>query len=145
MQNLIKQDLLYTQIRRGLSAYHRAKLMLGEGLKYDVILSHEVYCSGLAGLHIANQCQGAPLKLIDCPEYPVWSERSSAQVRNMGTRSHISDGLTTLFAINVINLYDYVFTTSNGQLSTLKKYGMTSQGSVLKNCRLFQNIEKRGH
>lgn len=134
-------DLLLSQVQRGLVGYKNLCTTLNPHIRYDIIIAHETFCSGLASLYYANTNNPNALKILDIVEYPVFSQRSTAKIRKLGIANKYSDSLTYDFAVNIANKFDYCISTSNGQANAYKKNGYKSKIDVIMNCRSSSNFE----
>lgn len=135
----VKNDLLISQVKRGINSINSIKSVCNNIADFDVIIAHETFCSGLAGLHVAEESKNA-LKILDCVEYPFFSERTTLRVRELGQNDMISDKLTASFASNISNQYDYLFCSSEGQVKTYKDLGNVTPAYLLRNCREYTDL-----
>ena len=133
---MANKDLLLFQVERGVNDYRRICNVLGRRNNYDVVIAHETYCSGLAALYYSSHQKGNALKILDIVEYPVFSQRSSAKVRDAGLKNRYADLLTFDFAVNISNKYDYCISTSVGQASLYVSHGCKTKIDLVMNCRL---------
>lgn len=139
---MIEKDLLLTQVQRGLNGYNRIRGLLGDDLAYDVVIAHETLCSGFAALYYVNFLQSAPLKILDIVEYPVYSQRSTTNIRMKGLINPYADSLTYDFAVSIANKFDVCFSTSAGQADAYKLNGCSKNINLLMNCREGMSIPK---
>lgn len=136
---MIENDLLYQKIGNNLEFFSTLRPKLDASYSYDLIIAHEVIQTGLVGLYLAQESQQKPLKILDCVEYPVFSERTSPELRALGKSNPVSDTLTAYYAANLANLYDMTIATSKGQLDILQQHGFSKNGKVLRNCSLYKD------
>jgi len=128
-------ELLFNQVRRGLIGFNRIYDLLGTKVKYDIVIAHETFCSGLASLYYANHLLANPLKILDIVEYPIFSQRSTESIRKAGLQNPYADLLTYDFAVNVANKFDACYATSSGQAEAYARNGCTTNIELLMNCR----------
>jgi glycosyltransferase involved in cell wall biosynthesis len=130
-----EKDLLLTQVQRGLNGYNRICGLLGTKASYDVLIAHETFCSGLAALYYANHLPISPLKILDIVEYPIFSQRSTTNIKKAGLHNPYADSLTYDFAVNVANKFDFCFSTSVGQADAYMRNGCVKAIELVMNCR----------
>ncbi len=128
-------DLLISQMQRGVSAYNAINKRLKRHGNYDVVIAHETFCSGLGALYFSNDLSETPFKILDIVEYPIFSQRSSLTIRELGRRNKYSDLLTYDFAVNIANKFDYCISSSIGQMNSYKDNGCNSKIDLVMNCR----------
>ncbi|NET43896.1 glycosyltransferase [Okeania sp. SIO2B3] len=137
----IRNDLLFSRLKKGMDAYRITLEYIDFECDYDIVLAHETYTSGLAGLYVSEHfCN--PLKILDVVEYPIFKERTSISLREMAFQSLISCNLTSLYAANVANHFDYIFASSQGQIDIMRNLGCNVPMELLRNCREYVELEK---
>lgn len=127
-------NLFGVQVFEGLNAFSEIDRILPINYKYDVIIAHETFRSGLAGLLCAEK-SGGVFKILDIVEYPLFSERTSLDIRQKGKQSIVTSDLALKYAINIANKYDICFTSSEGQKKIYVDNGAKIEMSVVRNCR----------
>lgn len=120
-EDISKDDNFYTsQVFRGVNCYNSILNSIPNTSRYDVMISHEVYCSGLAGALFASE-NNIPYSILDIVEYPVFSQRISKKIRNEGNKCTVSDYLLSKMAVSISELYNSCFSSSQGQLDYYKE------------------------
>lgn len=140
----VGNDLLLSQVRRGVNFYETVMAAKLRHVDYDLVFAHETFCSGLAGLYVAQHFRNA-VKILDIVEYPAFDQRTSANLRNAGLINPVSTELTTSFAVNIANRYDFVYATSNGQRNIMAVNGCNVQIDLLRNCREYQKVASNSY
>ena len=139
----LQEDLFFSQVKEGIDGYHKIVELLKneDSYDYDIVLAHETYRSGLAALYISEHFDN-PLRILDVVEYPIFSERTSTYLRQKASQNPISNNLTSLYAANIANHFDYIFASSQGQIDIMRKLGCNTPIKLLRNCREYLDIKK---
>ncbi|OIM99456.1 hypothetical protein BFR57_02505 [Idiomarina sp. MD25a] len=132
------KELLSSQVDRANSFYEEILMLVHDDNNYDIVIAHETYCSGMAALKFCERSQHDIFKILDIVEYPVFSQRSSEQVRARGVNSSISDQLTLSFAVSVASKFDYLISTSEGQRAVYREQNDSLEIDVIRNSRSGQ-------
>lgn len=137
MSRLIARDINYHWATRHVFVADRFLNCIKKDNPYDVIIAHELMCSGLSALKLARFSDN-PLLILDNVEHPILSARSGFKYANMARKDPLGDKLITAYNAALASSFDYILTVNKGQIDTFRNIGVTVPCTVLKNVRYYQ-------